>query len=113
MKWASGLILVAAVVAGGWGKNDLGAPFQTQITELGAGKYQYLAASTVTDPAQGQSGEQLRLHFLDRYFASKGICGNGYDIVRRATTAQMTQLARRGDRDESDGWVTYIVQCRT
>lgn len=109
MKNVSGLAIVTSVLLCGCVTNDLNAPFQTELTPLGTGRFRYVAASTIVDPAQSQDGERLRLQFLDRYFSTHNLCQKGYDIVYRTA---LTHLKSRVWNDgENDGWVTYTIQC--
>lgn len=110
MRNVRGFVIVAGVVLGGCMTNDLNAPFQTKLTPLSAGQFRYVAASTIADPARGPEGERLRLQFLDRYFSAHNLCQQGYDIVYRTAFTQLN--SRRWDDEESDGWVTYVIQCR-
>lgn len=110
MKNVSGLVITTSVLLYGCVTNDLKAPFQTELTPLGAGRFRYVAASTVVDPARSQDGERLRLQFLDRYFLAHNLCRQGYDIVYRTAFTQLK--SRMWNDDENDGWVTYTIQCR-
>ena len=110
MKIASGLAIVISLLLSGCVSNDLNAPFPTELTSLGSGRYRYVAASTTVDPAQSRGGERLRLQFLDRYFSTHNLCQKGYDIIYRNAFTQLK--SRTWEGSEPDGWVTYTIQCR-
>ena len=110
MKVASGSVIAICLLLFGCVSNDLNAPFRTELTALGSGRYRYVAASTTVDPAQSRGGERLRLQFLDRYFSTHNLCQKGYDIIYRNAFTQLK--SRTWEGSETDGWVTYTIQCR-
>ncbi len=110
MKRAAGLVVVVCALLSGCVTNDLKAPFQTTLTAMGGGRFRYVAASSARDPAQSRDGERLRLEFLEHYFSAHNLCRKGFDVVYRTTISQIKP--RRWEDEETDGWVSYIIQCR-
>lgn len=109
MRYWGFVVFLVTGLAGGCA-NDLHAPFQTKIENVGQNEYQYTAATTPIDLPYDWQGDKLRLHYLDRYFSANHLCLYGYDIVAKSV---LPLVRPHKDADESDGWMRYTIRCRT
>jgi hypothetical protein len=97
-----GLFLLCGCV-----QSDFAAPFGTEFKAISAGKFEYVAQTTPSDPVSSDEGERVRLHWLERYLKQQDLCRAGYVIESRHATPEFNKR----NPGYVAGAVRYRIDC--